>query len=212
MTIVLAKFWLWHFSFCWWHVWGVYVWAGAAGCPACRVPGAGPAPGSRQCGHTAASGSSWSPSPAPSCEPLEGGGGYSRYNADIMIGHLDAGLPRLLAALLVRLLRALLVRDLVADLARDIHTHLNHTRVTTRALKVFSCSVHVSVCSHRDQAHWPNLIKLTVVIGIDCRLPSSWVWGVQINHQNSWHILVTYDTLKSHVCLKIVMIMILQSL
>ena len=70
-----------------------------------------------------------------------------------MIGHLDAGLPRLLAALLVRLLRALLVRDLVADLARDIHTHLNHTRVTTRALKVFSCSVHVSVCSHRDQAH-----------------------------------------------------------
>ena len=53
-----------------------------------------------------------------------------------MIGHLDAGLPRLLAALLVRLLRALLVRDLVADLARDIHTHLHRTRVTTRALKV----------------------------------------------------------------------------
>ena len=70
-----------------------------------------------------------------------------------MIGHLDAGLPRLLAALLVRLLRALLVRDLVADLARDVHTHLHHPRVTTRALKVFSCSVHVSVCSHRDQAH-----------------------------------------------------------
>ena len=67
-----------------------------------------------------------------------------------MIGHLDAGLPRLLAALLVRLLRALLVRDLVADLARDVHTHLHHPRVTTRALKVFSCSVQYelkNICS-----------------------------------------------------------------